>query len=1092
MPSLTPNKHPIMRKSNPHTKSNIATFLFVIFNSITLPLLSSHTTIGGEMWSSHIGNNKYEITFKAYKHCSSTTKAPDSITVYAYAGAKAACGSTDLIAKRTASRYISTKCSTAKDCDKGIPLYEHTFKCTADLNSTAFKSILNGSSCQVLTFYTNHFLQSALGSCGSTAQAIFSTTLYLNNLAGCNNTYNIAPAQIIDPLRVFTINRATQFDHGLSDTFDRDMMRFQLTASQAGNQPYSATACANTPTKDYKNPLTPFCLGTATCSPNAKTNPPRGTFFDSFTGLMVFTPTIAKEMGVIATQIFEYRINKKGAYTLIASHTREIATITIDASTANAPPSINANVFEIKICVGNTVKQKIADLTDVVTSSQTIADSLIVTTAPNFRGASIKEYVTSKNRRALEFNWTPSMADTLAHGYIFPIKVNDQNCNTPLELTTTLLVRVFPPTSGLPQVTYKGCNQLILSMINFKGGSNPRCSWQVLDSGNKSVATSTLPQDSVRINGSGKYTILALLSNEGGCFKYWDTTINIRDTFINFTLGNAKPIADTINCPGNQPLLEPQNIIARKGNLTYQWYGLDAASVLLNQNPQKINPNTLPKIGSSKSIVLNTQKDTSVILIITDAKGCTEAQQLNIVQIFSTPIKWKQKPLMPICASDPPFKLIAPTTKDMIDGGKHTFIKCLNGNLLDSIGPDYYKIKSPAKIARQEKITLTLLASYDTLGCVSTDTNRIDVIYRPLFELASKIDICSRDSAYFLGDAITKPAQKASPYDWKIIGMPSKSIAQVATLTLGGRKGLHLITHFDSIAIGTYSLLACAQDSALGCRSCDTVSIVSNAENTIKFTGDTLLCPNTKPLRLRNYLQVSSGELNDSLYAIQLKSLNNNPNFTAQIATQFLNTNSILNPRIATGRAVIALTANKACYANDSISLRIQDTLPISFSVSPDSVIRLPKTAFTFTANSSSPKIWWYFGTGNSADTSLLNPITWAYESAVGSYLVTARSFNSNGCYGETQQRVSVMNVSNAMLFSRDAQINQQLQLVSNTWLIDYLEVYDSQGKLVYRANTNAGVPKNRLAKGVYSYKIRAKMNQTPYEKRGKWLNLED
>lgn len=111
----------------------------------------------------------------------------------------------------------------------------------------------------------------------------------------------------------------------------------------------------------------------------------------------------------------------------------------------------------------------------------------------------------------------------------------------------------------------------------------------------------------------------------------------------------------------------------------------------------------------------------------------------------------------PACAHlrfRPPLKLIDPTTKDMLDGGPLTGIRCLNGKYLDSLGPNYYKLRAPSAIKGIDKITLNLVASYDTLGCVSRDTNTIDVIFRPQFDLFSTKTICSGDSAFFPEDAV--------------------------------------------------------------------------------------------------------------------------------------------------------------------------------------------------------------------------------------------------------------------------------------------------------------------------------------------------
>ncbi len=736
------------------------------------------------------------------------------------------------------------------------------------------------------------------------------------------------------------------------------------------------------------------------------------------------------------------------------------------------------------------MSQKFTDFDDIVAPSQSIADSLIYIIPPTYRGASIKAYRSAKNKLAFEFNWTPTNDDTLASGYTFPIKVIDQNCNPPMASTCNLTVKVYPTPTGTPQAVYKGCNKLNLSVKNFKGGSSLKVSWQVLDSAGKTMGTSNKLTDSVQLNGTGKYKILALMSNEGGCFKYWDSTIQIVDTVINFALGGKSPIADTLNCPKSVLYLEPKNVSARKGTITYQWYGLPNNMAFTGTLPRNLDLGGLTKIGNTKGITFNTQSDTSALLVITDAKGCAETQQINISQVFSDPVNWIKTPLTPICASDPPFKLIDPVNKDLLDGGTNTGIRCLNGKYLDSLGPNYYKLRAPAAMNGVDKITLTLVATYDTLGCISRDTNTIDVIYRPQFELANSVNICSGDSAYFPEDALVKKAKNALPYEWKLIGMPSKSIAQLMTVTVGGRTGTHLVTHLDSIAVGTYKLQACATDSTLGCRACDTTSIIAKPQIKFQYTGDTLLCPNDAPFRLRDKIKLSSGESIDSLYSISLFAINDNTNPSANAQRVFDKNSSELHPRMVVGTVRVRLESPKYCYADGYVNMRIQDTLPISFSVSPDTVVRLPRTSFTFIANTKSPQVWWNLGNLNYISASVLDTINYSYPSKVTFYKVAARSFHNNGCYGEYTQTIYIWDVSEITLFNTEVKMTTNLTLISNTWQLDALELYDLQGKLVYRTEKNTGAPAQDLRPGVYTYKIIANQGPTQVQKTGKWLNF--
>lgn len=1069
-------------------KAALYFFLF-LFGQLASPLKASHYTFGSEVWATHITKNKYEISYRAYRVCGAVISAPSSVFVVAYGGKSAACGTVSLTASLVSSKAVDPKCSTSVDCNKSYLFKEHLYKCTADLDSSIFKTILSGSTCKNITFAVYGYLYPTVLPCYNW-DAYSATTIYLENLANCTKTTNTPPARMFEPIRVLHIDRSAIFNQGLADTAERDVLRYELSPSN-WDVPYKNKTCVNTPTKDLSHPFTPTCAGTTLCSANTKTNPVRGTYFDTSDGVFIFTPSVDGEFGVACVKVKEYRINKNGKYTLIAEHQREVAAYVVDTKGDNEPPkALLTQKSVIKVCVGNTIKQKFVDFDDVIAPFQSISDSLQVIVPPTYRGASIKVYSSAKNKRSLEFNWTPTLADTFAEGYVFPIKVVDLHCSEPLSTTYNLIVKVYPQPTGTPQIAYKGCNKLTLNVKNFTGGSAPKVSWQILNSTGNTVGTSNRVSDSLLLDGTGTYKVLALFSNEGGCLKPWDTTISIIDTVINFQLGSQKPFADTLNCPNGSLYLEPKNVTARKGALQYNWYGLSFDIAKQNQIPRNISTSTLSPLGSSKNITVKTNKDTAILLFITDAKGCTEAQQLNITQLFSDPVEWNKSPLSPICASDPPFKLIDPVNKDLLDGGPLTNIRCLNGKYLDSLGPNYYKLRSPQAIKGVDKIRLSLVASYDTLGCISRDTNTIDVMYLPQFDLATTTTVCSGDSAFFPEDAVIKPAKNALPYDWKIIGMPSKSIAQLMPLTVGGRTGTHLVTHLDSIAVGTYKLQACTADSTLGCRSCDTAIIIAKPQIKFQYTGDTLICPNDAPFRLRDNIKLSSGELNDSLYSVSLYAINGNTNPSANVQRVFDKNSSELHPRMVVGTVRVRLESPKYCYADGYVNVRIQDTLPVNYSVSPDSVIRLPRTSFTFTASTTSPRVWWYFGTGNLGDTSTLNPITWSFDSKIADYKVSARSYHNNGCYGEFTRKASIWDVSAINQFDQDAKINQDLQLISTRWELNQLDIFDTQGKLVYRTLENRGAPKMQLAPGLYTYKIRASRGADVVEKSGKWLNF--
>ena len=145
-------------------------------------------------------------------------------------------------------------------------------------------------------------------------------------------------------------------------------------------------------------------------------------------------------------------------------------------------------------------------------------------------------------------------------------------------MSYTIQVRVYPIPQATNTVRYLGCNKIEIKTKNLRGGPGAKCLWQISKTGSNFVATSYKSVDTIFLDGMGKYNIKALMSNVGSCFNFYDTTLSLSDTVVDFSLGNLKPIADTFNCPSNIFIAKPYNLNYPAGKLNYQWYGVDYRS----------------------------------------------------------------------------------------------------------------------------------------------------------------------------------------------------------------------------------------------------------------------------------------------------------------------------------------------------------------------------------------------------------------------------------------------------------------------------------------------------------------------------------
>ena len=1072
--------------------------LFILFLVInTLQIAKAAYAAGGEMKISHIGNNKYLVTLIANKPCASIMSFPTTTTLNIEFGFKGACGTTTLSMSQTSSRETNTKCSTSTGC--GVNTFtEYTYQCTVDLNSTTFTKPMSSGTCKEITFYHNSFYHAyytLASGCGSD-QFLTAATLFVGNLNRCKSKTNIAPVSVFDPIHNLPVYRTAVIAQGIVDTSEYDWLHFVQMPSYAIT-PYSNTTCTYSKSKNYLRPLDPVCVPTTStsCSYNGATSPARGVNFDTLSGDFTFSPINSGDYGVLSYHINEYRRDTTGKWALICRYFREVPLYAIDAPADNNNPSISTLVGQpINICVGNKYCNKVIQMNDIMAApKQTKSDSLLTYTLKNVHGSPFNVYAPNNYTRAFEVCWTPTSADTSYVPYLIPIKVVDQHCSPPLEMSYTIQVRVYPIPQATNTVRYLGCNKIEIKTKNLRGGPGAKCQWQISKTGSSFVAKSYKDIDTIYLDGIGKYSIKALMSNMGSCFNFYDTTLTLNDTVVDFSLGNYKPIADTFNCPSATFIAKPYNLIYPSGKLSYQWYGIDYNSAYTSGDPRNINLSKLPKLGTTSSQSLSLQKDSIVLLSITDSKGCNVIRELRITQIISRDLKWKSKPLAPACGNGKSISLLDPMNKDMIYGGEQTGIRCLDGKYLDSIGPNNYKIKAPAKPKIPDFIKLTFVATYDTLGCLSRDTNTIDFIYRPQFSLTRNAEVCTTTPGLLMEKIVAQSPKKASPFDWTLLSSPTKSNAQIGYTTTTPRKAI-LLSYPDSIAVGKYKISACANDSALGCRYCDTTIITSVQLYLANYQGDTLACPHNAPVDLNKGLKLATGQSADTIYTWKVISLNGDTSRTQSGFNKGV-VNNKFQPAAASGRWLISYKTSKPCYQESSIAIKVQDTLPISISSNPDTLITLPKTSFNFTANTKSTRVHWDFGTGNPADTANLNPINWSFANSPANYLITVQSFHPNGCHGVTTKKVKVVE------FSGTNDINplhfgwtNQLRFISSQYAFQQLTVYNMSGQMVFQTKENNGVPLQYLAPGTYLFVFEIKDILNPQAKmqtlRGKWVNF--
>ncbi|MFZ9970918.1 MAG: hypothetical protein ACO3GK_06390, partial [Bacteroidia bacterium] len=107
------------------------------------------------------------------------------------------------------------------------------------------------------------------------------------------------------------------------DTVDYDSISYRLAPALAS---IPNTSVNYSSPFSYQYPVTPYCIPPTTikCTPNTKTKPPRGTFFDTGQGDFIFTPTKCDEVAVLVVEMTEWRKDTAGVWRWVGKTRRDI------------------------------------------------------------------------------------------------------------------------------------------------------------------------------------------------------------------------------------------------------------------------------------------------------------------------------------------------------------------------------------------------------------------------------------------------------------------------------------------------------------------------------------------------------------------------------------------------------------------------------------------------------------------------------------------------------------------------------------------------------------------------------------------------
>lgn len=433
----------------------ITIYFLLILNLFNKNINANHV-IGGDVSYIHLGQKKYEVKYKIIRDCMGIPL--DSLNFYV----SNYTNKVQIYPTRIKIDDITMKCadSTRKPCSPSNSMASkgfesHIFLDTIDLNSNPFNQ-LTTNNCKI--FFT-------VKQCCRIINIQMNSDIYFNEamIDLCHTNYvNSSPQYLNENSIINSCNIGYYQTYGGIEQSEYDSIVYKLEYSKTDEGSYITYSYPFSPSI----PFTPYCPpnpGTINCKPLPSAKPPRGFYFESNTGNVIFTPVRCDEANYLCVISYEYRkINNK--WEMVGFSSRDIAITIINSNNYMSPNlTVNNNLYKFKVGEKNCVEFHTND------SSNTGINSSNETTIKiyNQPKGSVFSYVdsTAINKTA-RLCWTPHDTDYLKIKSIYKevpiiIETFDRYCYYPGINQRMYKLKINPPdSSGIAEVkTYLDKNK---------------------------------------------------------------------------------------------------------------------------------------------------------------------------------------------------------------------------------------------------------------------------------------------------------------------------------------------------------------------------------------------------------------------------------------------------------------------------------------------------------------------------------------------------------------------------------------------------------------------------------------------------------
>lgn len=370
--------------------------LLAIFFIGLLTTLHAASFFSGYITYQHLNGNAFKVIFQITASCQGS-KPGATMPLRISDSANKISRIMDRVSVRNITWNNPNTCNSQNNYGWEL----HTYESVID-----FDTIANGNYKNACVVYLSSEMCCRSGSINTYQPGNGYVTCMMNRcLVNDNNGPAISHLKVLD----FTINQTNYYNPIIMDTIDGDFLTFEMVNPLYG---FNGNVTFNN-TYSARYPLSPFCSqsGQMNCSKLPLSQPPRGLFFDTLNGNLIFTSTKANEVGSIVYKVKEYR-NINGKKELIGFFYSDNWFTT---GMGNTRPYISKGTLglDFKVVAGDSLTIPI----QTVMNDTFKTDSVVITCYNPIKGASYS--ITRKWRSEFSLGWRPRCEDIREELYIF-------------------------------------------------------------------------------------------------------------------------------------------------------------------------------------------------------------------------------------------------------------------------------------------------------------------------------------------------------------------------------------------------------------------------------------------------------------------------------------------------------------------------------------------------------------------------------------------------------------------------------------------------------------------------------------------------